>query len=74
MELWSQVAFYVRRSFVYKMHQTNIHNHFHKSTFFSKTVTVLKVFLVPGHLLSIVKELLPFCMFWKCLHSAVIAL
>lgn len=68
-------CFLCRWCFVYNMHQTSIHNHFHKSTFFSKIVTAHKIFLVPGHLLSIVKVLLPFCMFWKlCLHSAVIAL
>lgn len=64
-------CFLCRRCFVYNMHSMNILNHFHKSTFSSKTVTVHTVFLVPSHLLSL-KVLLPF---WKwCLHSAVIAL
>lgn len=50
VELWSCVAV-SRWCFVYNMHQINIHNHFHKSTFFSKTVTVHKIFfLVPSKL------------------------
>lgn len=82
VELWSCVAV-SRWCFVYNMHQINIHSHFHKSTFFFKTVTERKIFFLvwASCLLSLVEVLLPFCMFWKrlfCmfwkrLHSVVVA-
>lgn len=45
VELWSCVAV-SRWCFVYNMHQINIHNRFHKSTFFFKTVTERKIFFL----------------------------
>lgn len=45
VELWSCVAV-SRWCFVYNMHQINIHNGFHKSTFFFKTVTERKIFFL----------------------------
>lgn len=45
VELWSCVAV-SRWCFVYNMHQINIHNHFHKSTFFFKAVTERKIFFL----------------------------